>query len=778
IEMLSDYSTVGDQVVAKLSEATIQLNDIQPAPGVEGTNYSSNVGLSDIVSPGILENAIKNNFALIAQSELTKIGDVQETVPSVSQIENFIEQEIRKELNTRKEILIWEPAPPSDTEVEISINDVTPQALNEGMAIAINNTGSGNPGAITFFVPNNRSFATAISKAEVISQMREARDETFGSLPTRLDPVEGKDVDLNNLDFKLKSGAIEASGDVTVIDAILGSIDVDANFSADIGMEWVDGDEGMQKINPFEIGEPDVDLSLLAWILSFLFGFITGGIIGVIIVAVVLSIVENIAERIGAAVVRDEVSGQVKEIGAWPQTLSNIGTVSARFENPINIDSDGIMFSGNIFVTSTHELTSEDFALSNGPYFNVGGQSLNFDGGLEKATSETLWDFDDGNMSIIRKPAHVYGKSGLYIAKLRVAVTEEGGVTTRHFAKVKVQNVAPQVFMPPTITANEGEEVPITATFTDANWLDTHTASIDWGDNSPPQELIVVQTNEEPQAQGEVFACHAYCDDGTYEVKLTVRDNVGGIGVGTVNVIVQNVAPNVFLPNKIMTLKDQCVHFTGEFEDVGWCDKHTGIWDMGDCRSRDAVITETNEKPKAIGTAKVRHVYKNCGTHKAKLTITDDDGGVGEATMCVGVNHLKNGDFEKGFYNLKIREGHEDIIANHWLPFATLVDTIDRAAITGQRSVDFDPQQYVISDGQRSQRIYVQGAMQAGIMQQIEVNEGWDYEFTGHFHIPVFSTAKAIIGIDPLGKGDPNSSSVVWKEVGLNLQWKNGKSYR
>lgn len=773
IEMLSDYSTVNDKVQAKLSEAVMTLTNVQPAPGIEGINYNSNSTLVGFGSPISLEDIIKNNFALLAQLELTKIGDIEETVPSVSQIEDFIEQEVRKELDTRKEILIWEPQIPEDSEVEFSIDNVTPQALNEGMAIAINDTGSGNPGAITFFVPNNRDFATAISKGEVVSQLVAARDKEFGSLPTRLDPVEGHDVDLNALNFDLKSGAIDVTGDVTVIDAILGSIDVDADFQADVGLEWEDNAEGGQKIHPFVIGEPDVDISLLAWILSFLIGFITFGIVGGIIVIVVLSIAESLAERIGGEIIRDEVSGQITGIGAWPQSLSHIGTIESRFENPIGIDSQGILFSGNLIVTSTYALTSEDFAFSNGPYFIIGGQVLSFDGGAEKATSEIFWDFDDGHSSIIRKPNHIYGKSGLYIAKLRVAVEEEGGVTTRHFAKVKVQNVAPQVFMPPTVTANEGDEVPIIAKFTDVNWLDTHTASIDWGDNSAPEELIVTETHEQPLAQGEIFACHAYCDNGTYEVKLTVRDDAGGIGVGVMTIVIENVAPEVFVPDEIFTLQGQCVHFIGTFEDAGWCDTHTGVWDLGDCTLRDAFIEQTNEKPKAVGTAEVRHVYQNCGVYKAKLTITDDDGGVGEDSMCVKVNHLKNGNFEDGFYNLKFREGHDDIIANHWLPFAAPVDTIDKAAISGQRSADFDPQQYIISDGQRSQRIYIRGAIQAGIMQQIEVNEGWDYEFTGQFHIPLVSTAKAIIGIDPLGGSDPNSSSIVWREVALNLQWKN-----
>ena len=43
----------------------------------------------------------------------------------------------------------------------------------------------------------------------------------------------------------------------------------------------------------------DVDLSLLAWIVSFLIGFITFGLVGGIIGIVIVAIVEGIAEKIG-----------------------------------------------------------------------------------------------------------------------------------------------------------------------------------------------------------------------------------------------------------------------------------------------------------------------------------------------------------------------------------------------------------------------------------------------------------------------------------------------
>lgn len=134
-------------------------------------------------------------------------------------------------------------------------------------------------------------------------------------------------------------------GDVTVVDAIADSIDVDASFEADAGLEWEDAPEGGQRIRSFLIDE-DVDLSLLAWIVSFLIGFITFGLVGGIVAIVAMLVVEGVAERIGGAVIRDEVTGQIKGVGALPQDLQGIGTIDSTFDNPIVIESDGLVLSG------------------------------------------------------------------------------------------------------------------------------------------------------------------------------------------------------------------------------------------------------------------------------------------------------------------------------------------------------------------------------------------------------------------------------------------------
>ena len=89
-----------------------------------------------------------------------------------------------------------------------------------------------------------------------------------------------------------------------------------------------------------------VGLSTLAWIISLLLGFITGGLVGGIITVVVLVVVQNLASNIGGIVIRDDVTQQVVGIGAWPQTLDQIGSVQASFSDPIDIHTDSVVMSG------------------------------------------------------------------------------------------------------------------------------------------------------------------------------------------------------------------------------------------------------------------------------------------------------------------------------------------------------------------------------------------------------------------------------------------------
>src|SRR6202044_2214675 len=95
--------------------------------------------------------------------------------------------------------------------------------------------------------------------------------------------VDGKTVKLNSLGLNLQSGSLEVTGNVTVVDAILGSIDVSADFSQEVTLAWDPNATANQKIVPTLVGNPSVDLGAAAWILTALIGFLTLGVIGVIV---------------------------------------------------------------------------------------------------------------------------------------------------------------------------------------------------------------------------------------------------------------------------------------------------------------------------------------------------------------------------------------------------------------------------------------------------------------------------------------------------------------
>jgi hypothetical protein len=98
------------------------------------------------------------------------------------------------------------------------------------------------------------------------------------------------------------------------------------------------------------------------------------------------------------------------------------------------------------------------------------------------------------------------------------------GVATATF-DLTVSNVAPTVeilTLPPTLY--QYEAMDLSATFADAGGLDTHTASIDWGDGTVTPDAIT--------------GSHHYTASGTFTVTVTVTDDDGGTNSATLTVTV------------------------------------------------------------------------------------------------------------------------------------------------------------------------------------------------------------------------------------------------
>ena len=164
-------------------------------------------------------------------------------------------------------------------------------------------------------------------------------------------------------------------------------------------------------------------------------------------------------------------------------------------------------------------------------------------------------------------------------------------------------------------SVNEGTTVSLNpATFTDNGVLDTHTATIDWGDDTGTQAGTV------DQAADTVSGSHVYADDGVYTVTVTVKDNNGGTATDTMKVTVANVAPTVAAGSNQSVAEGTTVSLApATFNDKGTKDTHTATVDWGDGTGAvAATVTESPFGPPGStsgvsGTVAGSHVYADDG---------------------------------------------------------------------------------------------------------------------------------------------------------------------
>jgi len=98
----------------------------------------------------------------------------------------------------------------------------------------------------------------------------------------------------------------------------------------------------------------------------------------------------------------------------------------------------------------------------------------------------------------------------------------DGRSTSTDTVSVVVENAAP-VATGLAEPAAEGGVALVTASFTDAGLLDTHTATVDWGDGLSDDVAITAQGN----GWGSLYASHNYDAPGAYTATITIIDDDG-----------------------------------------------------------------------------------------------------------------------------------------------------------------------------------------------------------------------------------------------------------
>jgi PKD repeat protein len=170
----------------------------------------------------------------------------------------------------------------------------------------------------------------------------------------------------------------------------------------------------------------------------------------------------------------------------------------------------------------------------------------------------------------------------------------------------------------------EGAEVQLTGEFTDHGWLDSHTATIDWGDGSLIDSGSVSEENEWPYSSGQVTGSHFYGDNGEYTITLTVIDDDGGSHSDIGQVRILNAPPISNAGADLIVIVGEEFTLDGSNSyDPGYLDVLTYEWDFGDTN------TGSGETP--------NHSYGSVGTYTATLTVSDDDGASDTDTVTITV---------------------------------------------------------------------------------------------------------------------------------------------
>jgi PKD repeat protein len=169
---------------------------------------------------------------------------------------------------------------------------------------------------------------------------------------------------------------------------------------------------------------------------------------------------------------------------------------------------------------------------------------------------------------------HSYADNGGYV--VRVRVRDDDGAEGTDALTVAVANVAPTVDAGADRTGDDGSPIAFSATFTDPGTVDSHTATIDWGDGT-------VEAGAIDATARTVSGTHTYADNGVYTVRVTVTDDDGGVGSDTAVVALANAVPVLTaLTAAPRIVEGELLTLTGAFTDPDLGDAHTVVVEWGE----------------------------------------------------------------------------------------------------------------------------------------------------------------------------------------------------
>lgn len=243
--------------------------------------------------------------------------------------------------------------------------------------------------------------------------------------------------------------------------------------------------------------------------------------------------------------------------------------------------------------------------------------------------------------------SHVYADNDTYEVTI-TATDDDGGSAVDSFS-IMVANAPPTVDGGEDLVGNEGSVISLTAAmFVDPGSLDTHTATVDWGDGTSSAGSVVESPTGPPGSltgmSGSISGSHVYADNGVYNVTIWVSDDDGEMDSDTVEATVLNVVPVLDpMGTQSLIIFDEMNIGPVSFGDMGTLDTHTATVDWGDGSVPELInVDEIPYGPPGStsgnsGTILCSHVYSDAGYFTATVTVIDDDGGTDVQSFYVAV---------------------------------------------------------------------------------------------------------------------------------------------
>lgn len=250
-------------------------------------------------------------------------------------------------------------------------------------------------------------------------------------------------------------------------------------------------------------------------------------------------------------------------------------------------------------------------------------------------------DWGDGQTQVVQGASvdttHRYADNGSYV--ISYEASDARGTHAAPVGKaVTAQNRAPSLTLVSESSVAEGQLAGIRVQFSDAGLLDSHTLTLDWGDGSAPEVLLL------PAGSQPFTLQHRYAQDGSYTVSATLLDDDGGSAAASATQQVTNVAPTV---ESVELLAARIVEgglftLTGRVADAGVADLLQVSIDWGDGSASSMAKVDP-----LTGSFSATHVYLDdvpTGTAADALTLSvtvrDEAGASGSASRQLTVDNV------------------------------------------------------------------------------------------------------------------------------------------